>query len=56
MQVVLSLKKENWLEQEPDYRMGKLTMLFNHLSGYCCMWKAIFAPRYLGADAEVVKK
>ena len=28
----------------------------NHLSGYCCMWKAIFAPRYLGAAAEVVKK
>ena len=25
----------------------------NHLSGYCCMWKAIFDPRYLGAAAEV---
>ena len=24
---------------------------FNHLSGCCCMWKAIFALRYLGAAA-----
>ena len=30
------------------------TSSFNHLSGCCCMWKAIFAPRYLGAAAEVV--
>ena len=28
---------------------------FNHLSGCCCMWKAIFAPRYLGAATEMVK-
>ena len=28
----------------------------NHLSGCCCMWKAIFPPRYLGAAAEVVKE
>ena len=26
----------------------------NHLSGCCCMWKAAFAPSYLGAAAEAV--
>ena len=34
---------------------GMNTFFFNHLSGCCCMWKAIFAPRYLGAVVEVVK-
>ena len=32
---------------------GESYILFNHLSGCCCVWKAVFPPSYLEAAAEV---
>ena len=45
--------------QQNNYYITKVLIIYhnfnlNHLSGCCCMWKAAFAPNYLGPAVEVV--
>ena len=42
------------IPQKTEVCKTQIVIEINHLSSCCCMWKAIFAPRYLGVAAEVV--
>ena len=55
---LLNFSQQKTIKQESvnTKNMQNNDIHISHLSGCCCMWKVIFALRYLGAAADVIKQ